>query len=137
MIRLNGVPVADAPLEPLLERPVVEQAGQVVGPGPDLDRLEHLGVLERDRDLRREQLDELELLGGERVGEAEPLDGQDADRAVAATERDDDQAAVDRPPSERKWLTRGSLRSSLMRTGSLCSTTQVATPVSPGSHGSR
>ena len=88
--------LADAPLEPLLERPVVEQPGQVVGPRPDLDRLEDLGVLEGDRDLRREQLDELELLGGERVGEAEPLDRQHADRAVAAAQRDDDEAAVDR-----------------------------------------
>ena len=89
-------PVADAPLEPLLERAVVEQPGQVVGPCPDLDRLEDLGVLERDRDLRREQLDELELLGRERVADAEPLDGQDADRAAAAAQRDDDEAAVDR-----------------------------------------
>ena len=63
MIRLNGSPSRDAPLQPLLERAVVEQAGQVVGPGPDLDRLEDLGVLEGDRDLRREQLDELELVG--------------------------------------------------------------------------
>ena len=39
--------------------------------------------------------------------------------------------------SSRKWLTRGSFRSSVMKTGSLCSTTQVATPVSPGSHDSR
>ena len=96
MIRLNGVAVADAALEPLLERAVVEQAGQVVGPGPDLDRLEDLGVLERDRDLRREQLDELELLGREGVAAPEPLDGQHADRAVAAAQRDDDQAAVER-----------------------------------------
>ena len=56
---------------------------------------------------------------------------------VAAAQRDDDQAAVDRAVSSRKWLTRGSLRSSWTRTGSLWSTTQVATPVSPGSHGSR
>ena len=88
--------LADAPLEPLLERAVVEQTGEVVRAGPDLDRLEDLGVLERDRDLRREQLDELELLGRERVADAEPLDGQDADRAVPAAQRDDDQAAVDR-----------------------------------------
>ena len=88
MIRLNGVAVADAPLEPLLERAVVEQAGEVVGPGPDLDRLEDLGVLERDRDLRREQLDELELLGREDVADAEPLDRQDADRAAATAQRD-------------------------------------------------
>ena len=136
MIRLKAS-LAGAPLEPLLERPVVEQAGQVVGPGPDLDRLEDLRVLEGDRDLGGEQLDELELLGGERVAEAEPLDGQDADGAVPAAQRHDDEAAVDGPPSSRNWLTRSSLRSSPMKTGSLCSTTQVAMPVSPGSHGSR
>ena len=68
----------------------------------------------------------------------EPLDRQHADRAAAA------RAAGRRsgcrrssPTRSRKWLTRGSFRSSLMKTGSLCSTTQVATPVSPGSHGSR
>ena len=88
--------LAGAAVEPLLERPVVEHPGQVVGPRPDLDGLEDLGVLERDRHLRREQLDELELLGDERVGEAEPLDGQHADRAVTAAQRDDDEAAVDR-----------------------------------------
>ena len=52
----------DAALEPVLERAVVEQAGQVVGLGADLDRPVDLGVLEGDRDLRREQLDELELV---------------------------------------------------------------------------
>ena len=41
------------------------------------------------------------------------------------------------PSSSRKWLTRGSACSSLMRTGSLCSSTQVATPVSPAAQGSR
>ncbi len=41
------------------------------------------------------------------------------------------------PMSSRKWLTRGSFRSSSTSTGSLCSRTHVATPVSPGSHGSR
>ena len=61
--------LANAPFEPFLERAVVEQAGQVVGPRPDLDRLEDLGVLQGDGDLRREQLDELEFLGGEGVGE--------------------------------------------------------------------
>ena len=96
MIRLNGAPSRTLPLEPLLERAVVEQAGEVVGPRPDLDRLEDLGVLERDRHLRREELDQLELLGREGVAEPEPLDGQDADRAAAAAQRDDDEAAVDR-----------------------------------------
>ena len=55
-------------LEPVLERAVVEQAGQVVGARADLDRPVDLGVLERDRDLGGEQLDELELV----LGEARP-----------------------------------------------------------------
>ena len=88
--------VADAPFEPLLERAVVEQPGQVVGPGADLDRLEDLRVLERDRHLRREELDELELLARERIADAEPLDRQHADRPAPAAQRDDDEAAVDR-----------------------------------------
>ena len=70
MIRLNGVAVADAAVEAVLERAVVEQAGQVVGLRADLDRLEDLRVLQRDRDLGREQLDQLELLGRERVARA-------------------------------------------------------------------
>ena len=37
-------------------------------------------------------------------------------------------------PVVRKWLTRSSVFSSAIRTGSLCSTTHVAMPVSPGSH---
>src|SRR6185436_4930518 len=90
------LPVADAPLEPLLERAVVEQPGEVVGPCPDLDRLEDLGVLERDRDLRGEELDELELLGREGVAQAESLDRQHADRASPTAQGHDDQAAVDR-----------------------------------------
>ena len=114
MIRLNGAAGVDAPLEHVLERPVVEQAGQVVGLGADLDRPEDLGVLQGDRDLRREQLDELELVGGERVAVAEPLDRQDADRAVAAAQRDDDEAAVLGRSIARNWLTRGSVRSSSM-----------------------
>ena len=67
MIRLNGAAGVDAALEHVLEGPVVEQAGQVVGLGADLDRPEDLRVLQRDRDLRREQLDQLELVRGERV----------------------------------------------------------------------
>ena len=85
---------ARAATKPILERAVVEQAGQVVGLGADLDGLEDLGVLERDRDLRREQLDQLELVGRERVADAESFDRQDADRAVSPAQRDDDQAAV-------------------------------------------
>ena len=97
-------PLASAPFEPFLERPVIEQAGEVVGPGTDLDRLEDLGVLERDRDLRGEQLDELELLRREGIREPQPLDRQDADRAVTAAQRDDDQAAVDGPPSRAELV---------------------------------
>ena len=74
MIRLNGVARADAPLQPVLERAVVEQAGQVVGLGAQLHGLEDLRVLQGDGHLRREQLDELELVAGERVADAEPLD---------------------------------------------------------------
>ena len=81
MIRLNGAARVDAPFEPVLERPVVEQAGQVVGLGAELDRLEDLRVLEGDRHLGREQLDELELVARERVAGAEPLDREDADGA--------------------------------------------------------
>ena len=96
MIRLNGAPRMHAPFEPLLERPVVEQPGQVVGLGADLHRLEDLRVLEGDRHLGREQLDEFELVAGERVADAEPLDRQDAGRACPAAQRDDDEAAVER-----------------------------------------
>ena len=62
--------LAHALLQPLLERAVVEQAGQVVRLGADLDRLEHLGVLEGDRHLGREQLDEVEVVARERVADA-------------------------------------------------------------------
>ena len=115
MIRPNGAPVADGLLQLLLERAVVEQAGEVVRPGADLDRPEHLRVLEGDRDLRGEQLDEVELLARERVADAEPLDGQDADRAVsgrAAARRSGCRPRV--ASSSRKWLTRSSWRSSAM-----------------------
>ena len=87
MIRLNGAALANAPLEPLLERPVVEQAGEVVSPGADLDRLEDLRVLQGDGHLGREQLDQIELVAGERVADAEPLDGQDADGPRPAAQR--------------------------------------------------
>ena len=62
MIRLNGSWARTLRAEPVLERAVVEEAGQVVGLGADLDRPMDLRVLERDRDLRGEELDELELL---------------------------------------------------------------------------
>lgn len=86
--------VVDESVQVVLEGPVVEQAGQVVGLRPDLDRPEHLRVLEGDRDLRREQLHEVELLGGERVAHPEALDGEDADGPGSTAQRDDDQAPV-------------------------------------------
>ena len=86
----------DAPLEPALERPVVEEPGQVVGLGADLDGAVDLGVLEGDRDLGGEELDELELVLRVARVVAEPLEGQDAGRSVAATKRDADQAAFQR-----------------------------------------
>ena len=109
MIRLNGVALASAPLEPLLERPVVEQPGQVVGPGADLDRLEHLGVLERDRDLGREQLDELELLARERVGRR-PSRSMVSTPIAPSRPRSGTTMRLPstEPPSSRNWLTRGS-----------------------------
>jgi len=83
----------DDPLEPLLERGVVEETGQAIGARADLDRLEHLRVVERDRHLRRKQLDQLELVEREGVADTEPLDREHADRAATAAQRDDDQAA--------------------------------------------
>ena len=105
MIRLNGSWPSMLRREPGLERAVVQQPGQVVGLGPDLDRLVDLGVLERDRHLGGEQLDELELVLRVAVLEAEPLERQDAGRALAAAQRD----AIRLPSTapSRKWLTRG------------------------------
>ena len=73
---------------------VVEKAGQAVRLGADLDGAVHLGVLQGDRHLRREQLHEVELLGRERVPDAEPLHRQDPDRAGSAAQRHDDEAAI-------------------------------------------
>ena len=73
-----------ASFQPLLERAVVQEAGQVVGPGADLDRVVCLRVLQCDRHLRREQLDQLELGLVEAVVDAEPLQRQHACRAVTA-----------------------------------------------------
>ena len=96
MIRLNGPPSRTRLDEELLEGPVVEQAGQVVGPCPDLDGAVDLGVVEGDRDLRREQLDQLELLLVEAILPTEPLERQDARDALPTAQRHDDQAAVHR-----------------------------------------
>ena len=63
-------------LEPLLERAVVVEPGQVVRACLDLDRPVDLGVLKRDRDLGREELHELELVLGERRPDAQSLEGQ-------------------------------------------------------------
>ena len=98
MIRPNCVALTDRPPQVILERRVVEQAGQTVGLGADLDRPVDLRVLQCDGHLGREQLDQVELLGRERVPGAEALDGQHADRARPTAQRDDDEAAVDRPP---------------------------------------
>ena len=73
---------------------MVEQAGQAVRARPDLDGLEDLGVLEGDRDLGGEQLDELELVERERVALAQSLDREHADGAAAIAQRHDDEAAV-------------------------------------------
>ena len=53
---------------------MVQEAGQVVGPRPEVGLLEDLGVAEGDRDLRGEQLDELELLLVEAGRVAQPLE---------------------------------------------------------------
>jgi hypothetical protein len=114
MIMPNGAPPGPR-AELVLERRVVEQPGQAVGLGADLDRPIDLGVLERDRDLGGEQLDQVELLGREGVAEAEALHRQDPDRARPAAQRNDDEAAVHRPSSTsvpRKWFDRASWRSS-------------------------
>src|SRR5882672_7934229 len=54
-----------------------------------------LGVLEGDRDLGGEQLDELELVLRVALDDAEAFEREDARRAVAAAERDADEAAVE------------------------------------------
>ena len=64
----------------------------------------------------------------------DPLERQDAGRALRPEQRDDDQAAVHRARvAEVVHPVVGRLVRD--QTGSLCSTTQVAIPVSPGSHG--
>ena len=80
----------------LSEGAVVQQAGQDVGLGAPTDREVDLGVLERDRRLGGEQLDELELVLGEDPALADPLQRQDPDRAVAPAERHAHEAPVDR-----------------------------------------
>ncbi len=92
----EGRAVSDGALELVLERRVVQEPGQAVGLGADLDGPVDLGVLERDRDLGREQLDQVELLRREGVADAEALHRQDADRARPTAQRHDDEAAVHR-----------------------------------------
>ena len=132
MIRLNGSCARTLRSSQLLERAVVQEAGQVVGLGADLDGPVDLGVLEGDRDLRGEQLDELELLLAEALLDAEPLQRQHAGGAVAAAQRDARSGCRPCAPCRRNWLTRGSVRSSGTRAGSLCATTHVAMPVLAG-----
>ena len=74
---------------------MIEEPRQVVGPRPDLRRLEDLRVAQGDRDLRGEQLDQLELLLVEAGGAAEALERQHAGRARRPEQGHDDQAAVD------------------------------------------
>ena len=93
----EGGAIAHGALEVVLEGAVIEEPGQGVGLGADLDRREDLRVLQRDGHLRREQLDQVELLGRERVAHAEPLDGQHTDGAGTSTQGHDDEAAVDGP----------------------------------------
>ena len=97
MIRLNGSWARTLRLSQSWNVPWLQECRQVVGLGPDLDGPVDLGVLEGDRDLGGEQLDELELLLAVDGLEPDPLERQDAGRAVAAAERDADQAAVDEP----------------------------------------
>jgi hypothetical protein len=94
MIRLNGSwPSMLRRSQPGTCRGSAARSGRRSGPGsrPPVD----LGVLEGDRDLGREQLDELELLLRVAMLEAQALERQHAGRAVPAAQRDDDQAAVD------------------------------------------
>ncbi len=125
----------DALRQPALEGPVIEQPGHLVRLGPDLDGPVDLGVLERDRDLRREELDELELvLRVERhPGPAARASGRRWPRRDRAAGR---RSGCRPSVTSRKWLIRSSVRSSSTRAGSLWATTQVARPSSPGSHGS-
>ncbi len=88
--------VPDGALELILERGVVQEPGQPVGLRADLDRAVDLGVLEGDRHLRGEQLDEIEFLGRERVADPEALHRQDADRARPTAQGNDDKTAIHR-----------------------------------------
>ncbi len=70
---------------------MIAQAGQRVEVGADADGAVRLGVLERDRRLRGEQLGELELVGAERgLVVAHPADVERADRLAVDEQRDDD-----------------------------------------------
>ena len=81
MIRLNGSWAVDArAASQAWNVPWFSRPGQVVRLGPDLDRAVDLGVLEGDRDLGGEQLDQLELVLRVAVLAAEPLERQDAGR---------------------------------------------------------
>ena len=99
----------DAPAEPVLERAVVQEAGQVVGLGADLDRAVDLGVLEGDRDLGGEQLDELELLLACSDGSSP---SRSSVRTPVAPSRPRSGTQIRLPsigPASRNWRTRGSL----------------------------
>ena len=96
-----------------------------------------LGVLERDRGLGGEQLGQLELVVAEDAGPRRcARSSARRSRPSRPAQRDAHEAAVDRAARAAGW-TRGSSNSSSIRTGSLCSSTHVASPVSPGAHGRR
>ena len=85
------------------QRAVVPDAGQRVGLGAQLDGAVRLGVLQRDRDVAGEELDQLELLVAEARLGAEALDAQhalDAGRALRSG------ATISAPacgPRSAKW----------------------------------
>ena len=86
-----SVGVRERRAQSLLAAPVVEQAGQAVGP----DLLAQMVALARgvvgERGHRREALDELDLLVAERPVGARPVHVQRADHAVVRDQRDGDE----------------------------------------------
>ena len=93
--RLKREPSPAAADQAVLERAVIEEAGQRVALGALDLLLERLGVLEGDRDVRRKELDEIEVGGRVAIRRAETLEGQHAHGAVPVAQRDADDAAVD------------------------------------------
>ncbi len=83
-------------LQPAAERARVEEAGDLVGLGLDLLDPERGRVAERDRDLAREQLDQLEVVLVESILGPEAFHRDHAQRAVRTSERDADEAPFQR-----------------------------------------